>query len=120
MDSKNYLLERWVWISAKLEHERTPSIDHEIKGPKNAQNSPKVAKMAKLVKHTRFECLISKLKGTYLSGGYGFLPNWSMTGPPPLTMRSNQPSSLVIVNPSLGNVVETLTPINPMPDSVTT
>ena len=57
---------------------------------------------------------------TYLSGGYGFLPNWSMTGPPPLTMRSNQPSSLVIVNPSLGNVVETLTPINPMPDSVTT
>ena len=56
----------------------------------------------------------------YLSGGYGFLPNCSMTGPPPLTMRSNQPSSLVMVNPSFGKVVETRTPIKPIPLDVMT
>ena len=56
----------------------------------------------------------------YLSGGYGFLPNCSITGPPPFTIRSNQPSSLVMVNPSFGRVVETLTPISPMPLWVTT
>ena len=34
-------------------------------------------------------------------GGKGLLPNWSVAAPPPLTMKSNQPSSLVMVYPSL-------------------
>ena len=34
-------------------------------------------------------------------GGKGDFPNCSVTAPPPLTMKSNHPSSLVIVYPSL-------------------
>ncbi|CAH1993727.1 unnamed protein product, partial [Acanthoscelides obtectus] len=43
------------------------------------------------------------------------LPNCSVTAPPPLTSRSNHPSSLVNVNPSSGVLVLTLTPIKPRP-----
>lgn len=50
----------------------------------------------------------------------GALPKCKVTAPPPFTNRSNQPSSLVSVNPSSGVDVETLTPTRPDPREVTT
>lgn len=50
----------------------------------------------------------------------GALPKCNVTAPPPLTSRSNHPSSLVNVNPSKGVEVDTLTPTNPEARDVTT
>lgn len=50
----------------------------------------------------------------------GDRPKCRVTAPPPFTRRSNQPSSLVRVNPSSGVEVETLTPTRPDPREVTT
>jgi hypothetical protein len=53
--------------------------------------------------------------------GNGLLPKVSVTAPPPLTMKSNQPSSWVIVYPSVWmSAWVTLTPTSPRPVVVTT
>ena len=53
--------------------------------------------------------------------GNGLFPNFSFTGPPPVTRMSKWPSDLVRVNPSLkANPLDTLTPLNPWPEGVRT
>ena len=53
--------------------------------------------------------------------GNGLFPNFSFTGPPPVTRMSKWPSDLVRVNPSLkANPLDTLTPLKPWPEGVRT
>lgn len=56
----------------------------------------------------------------WLWGLNGDRPNCNVTAPPPLTRRSNHPSSRVRVNPSRGVLVLTRTPMRPKPRAVVT